>query len=107
MKNKKIISSKINTFEVPESITSNITQQLSSKIHNLIIEGLRRKGFTFESDLELIAFVKEHCHSQFNYVAKETMYFVDNEPFLLIGEATIERVSDTVIAEQRYAFTID
>ena len=58
------------------------TFDLAKQFDKAFEEGLKRKGFEFDSDDELIEFVKERCScvdEPYKYVKT---YFVDGAPFL-------------------------
>ena len=55
---------------------------IENKQNDLIIEGLKRKGFDFSNHFELIDFIKENCTATNNQDLKITTYFVNGIPFL-------------------------
>lgn len=60
-----------------------LTDNLNEKLEDLVIEGLKRKGFEFKHKIELEAFIKERCRCEDNIYLKEKVYYVDNKPFFL------------------------
>ena len=69
--------------ECAENISQDIAKQLKDKMDWLITEGLKRKGFEFESRIELMAFVEENCVS---YTINEKTYFLANGVCFLLYE---------------------
>jgi len=70
-------------FDMIHEATSKLYNDLSNQLENIIIEGLKRKGFEFNNRLELERFVKEHCRCEDDIILKERVYYVDNIPFFL------------------------
>ncbi|UII79985.1 hypothetical protein [Flagellimonas sp. CMM7] len=66
-----------------EHLTSEICQSMNSKIEELVLEGLKRKGFEFDDKLSLEKFVTTRCRVEDNKEFQEKTYFVDNTPFFL------------------------
>jgi predicted ribosome-associated RNA-binding protein Tma20 len=62
-------------------LTEIIFQNLSNKLEDLLIEGLRLKGFEFENKMQLEVFVKEYCTCIDNLEHKERIYSVNGDPF--------------------------
>jgi len=58
-----------------------ICEELANKFENLIIEGLKLKGYQFENKVDLENFVKEHCRCEDKIDIKERTYFVKGVPF--------------------------
>ncbi len=57
--------------------------EINQKMAEVMIEGLKRKGFVFENRFSLEKFVMEHCRVEICEEKKQKTYFVDNIPFLL------------------------
>ena len=64
-------------------ITNYIINYLVNKLDNIIVEGLKLKGFKFKNKNELETFIKTRCRRTDNIKLKEHIYYVDNIPFLL------------------------
>ena len=62
---------------------SRLTQDLNEQFEKAVVEGLKRKGFTFTDKDSLYEFVKTSCRCEDNVELKEKLYFVGNDPFLL------------------------
>lgn len=58
---------------------------INAKIDDLITEGLRRKGYTFETRYQMIRFIRKYCRCEISHL-KEKKYFVKEVPFLLFVE---------------------
>ena len=89
----------------------NIQNNLLNKLDNLIIEGLRRKGFVFENKNDLEKFIITNCRSEDNSEKKQKTYFVFEAPFvvhsygILIDTRPIVKSLDfTIGASTSYAF---
>lgn len=74
-------------FEKLQSYTQYLNEkmqvELTRKIDDVCVEGLRRKGFEFNNPMEIEAFIKERCRCEDNIHFKERVYYVDETPFLL------------------------
>lgn len=62
-------------------IIKDIQKGLIDKLDNLIIEGLKLKGFEFDNRIELMQFISDRvtCHDR-QYLQEKT-YLIDNIPF--------------------------
>jgi len=56
---------------------------LYKKLEDFIIEGLKRKGFEFNNNIELEHFLKTRCKRNDNIKFKEHIYYVDDIAFFL------------------------
>lgn len=68
-------------LDYPSEIMEQIIQSFSKKIDEIVIDGLKLKGYYFDNKIELEAFIKENC-SAFKS-GNETTYFVKGKPFLI------------------------
>lgn len=68
-------------LEIQEMITNDLKSQMEIKL----IEGLKKKGFEFETRYELDRFVKTRCRCEDNVEAEQRIYYVDNIPFFLFN----------------------
>jgi hypothetical protein len=60
-----------------------VSKNLSNKFQEIIIEGLKLKGYEFQSQEELFQFIKENCVKHDYPHLHEAIYFVKGERFLL------------------------
>jgi len=58
-------------------------ENISNQLEGVITEGIKRKGFEFETLSELSKFVKSRCRMEQYESKKERIYFVDDNPFLV------------------------
>jgi len=70
-------------MNIQEQITNEITQNLSNKFDEIILEGLKLKGFEFENRYEIEAFIKLNCRCEDNIQHQQKIFYVKNIPFLL------------------------
>jgi hypothetical protein len=70
-------------INIQNLIQEQLAKKLSNKFDDLIIEGLKRKGFEFESTAELESFIKENCKCADYPDEYRRVYYVKNEPFML------------------------
>lgn len=64
-------------------INNQLIKDLHNQLDNLIVEGLKLKGFEFENKQDLEAFLKERCKRTDNIDHQEHVYYVDDIPFFL------------------------
>lgn len=72
-----------------EEITNKICQGLANKFDELFIEGLKRKGFEFESIDNAYDFINKRVMKSYDTELKADIYFVDNIPFFLHKQEAI------------------
>jgi len=72
-----------NTPLLMADLLCRISSQLNKQLEDLIIEGLKRKGFDFENQMELENFIKSNCRCEYRIDIKQRKYFVNDIPFLL------------------------
>lgn len=70
-------------IELEEILINKIANNLCLKLNDLIIEGLKLKGFEFKDKLELESFIKLNCSCEDNINFKQRIYFVKKIPFFL------------------------
>lgn len=70
-------------YDIIPDIINRISNDLKIKLENYFIEGLKRKGFEFNSQNELESFIKDRCRCADDTGLKERVYYVDNVPFFL------------------------
>ena len=87
-----------------KEIINTITENLSKKIEEHFIEGLKRKGFEFENKFELMEFVKNRCSCK--HYNHEKTYYVDNIPFLL-HHYKIEPLQPPFIMDRELKINVD
>lgn len=66
---------------IEEEIINKMSLELACNLENLIINGLKLKGFEFENKIELEEFIKTRCRRTDNIDFEEHTYYVDNMPF--------------------------
>lgn len=69
-------------MNIQDRVIDIITDSLKQKLECLIIEGLKRKGFEFENEIELEKFIKKRCKKKDLTELKKHIYYVDEIPFL-------------------------
>ncbi len=77
-------------FNYEQKLQERIIDGYFKKIDELIIEGLKRKGYIFESREERRDFLKRHGESFNSIDIKSTTYFIKKEPFLEIYNEEID-----------------
>ena len=75
VKNKKIM-------KIEELTTKKLSNVLADKFDDILIEGLKRKGFEFNHKIHLEYFIQERCECVDDVKRKTKIYYVDNNPFL-------------------------
>jgi len=87
MKPKKIDSKYLELINGNDNVDTFLRKEFIKKtiksFDNLIIEGLKRKGYEFKNHLELTKFIKERCKCTDNILTNEKVYYVDDTPFFL------------------------
>jgi hypothetical protein len=68
--------------EIEYEITKTLTEKLINNFENIIIQGLKNKGFEFKNKNELENFIKTRCRKEDYLLKKQAIYFVDDAPFL-------------------------
>lgn len=68
---------------IHDIINNQLAKNLNNQLEQLVVEGLKRKGFEFNTKTELETFVKERVTRTDNTEFKEHIYFVDAIPFFL------------------------
>ena len=95
-----------------DSIIKKLEQEIARKLNEMLIEGLKRKGFEFDNNDSLENFLKLNCRAEHRTDIKENTYFVNNIPFLLhcyeikVDAAPIEIDREIKMSDNygRYAF---
>lgn len=64
-------------------LTDELINDLNNKLDNIIIEGLKLKGFEFCNKSQLENFINQHCMCFDDSINREKTYYVYGEPFLL------------------------
>lgn len=70
-------------FNARDVALEELRNNLTNKLEQVVIEGLKLKGFVFENKNELVNFVKEHVRIEDNVEYQEKVYYVKDIPFLL------------------------
>lgn len=68
---------------IQEEITNHLVNGFAEKLESLVIEGLKRKGFEFETKKDLEDFAMIHLRCEDNIHFKEKIYYIDDIPFFL------------------------
>lgn len=92
-----------NLYDNKHELIRNIQNDLISQLEKAFIEGLKRKGFEFETKFALEQFVKKHCKCLDNNNLKERVYTVDDIPFLLHKYET--KISNPVVIDRTITIT--
>lgn len=70
-------------MNIQKLIQEELVKGLSNKFDDLIIEGLRLKGFSFENIKEAELFIIENCKCEDYPSEYRRVYYVKNKPFML------------------------
>ena len=70
-------------METTQQLTEQIINDLNNKFDEIIIEGLRLKGYSFDAFEELSIFIKENCICADYFPTKQKTFYVKGVPFLL------------------------
>jgi len=68
---------------IQQEILNEVTSKLNNQLENLVIDGLKLKGFEFTNKIDLEKFIKTRCKRFDNIMNKEHIYYVDEIPFFL------------------------
>jgi len=68
--------------DLQDNVINEINSNLYKQLDDIIIEGLKRKGFEFNNHHDLVIFVKEHCRCDDYTPIQEKIYLVNDVPFL-------------------------
>lgn len=97
----------INNLQNPDLLVGAVISRLSNglikQMETIFINGLKLKGFEFETRSELEQFITVHCKCIDNDMVKQKIYYVDNIPFLLHN---YETQMDMVNIESDKAHTV-
>lgn len=66
-----------------DSAVKKASNELIKKFDDLIIEGLKRKGFEFNNKSDLIDFTIQNVRCEDNVDLQEKIYYVNDIPFFL------------------------
>jgi hypothetical protein len=69
-------------YNIEEQIVLKTIEQMRTKLEELVVEGLRLKGFDFERREELLSFIKINCRLEQTQQG-ESIYYINDIPFLL------------------------
>ena len=67
--------------KLQEEIMNSVSNDLAKKFDDILIEGLKKKGFEFNDKIELQNFIKENCTILDREDLKQRTYLVKNVPF--------------------------
>jgi len=65
-----------------EHLINTIATSPNEKFEKTLIKGLRRKGFEFKDRKELEVFVVENCRCESSPYSSDSVYFVNDIPFM-------------------------
>ena len=68
---------------IQQDVINTLSDGLNKKLENLIIEGLKNKGFEIENTIELENFIKTRCKKEDYIEFKKHIYYVDEIPFFV------------------------
>lgn len=85
-------------------VIGRLSSELNKKLEDIMIEGLKLKGFEFKNKIELENFIKAHCRCEDNIDLKERIYFVKDIPFFL-HKYEIEMDTQPFYEERKYSMT--
>lgn len=71
-----------NIHDLQKSILDNIKSKVTKKLDDLIIQGLKLKGFEFNNHIELQDFIKSNCKTIEAKDCSYSIYLVNDVPFL-------------------------
>lgn len=67
-------------LNIINTVVKKTSEDLNKVFDEIIIEGLRRKGFTFNSREDAERFIKQFCRCE--QYSESRLFFVKDEPFL-------------------------
>lgn len=70
-------------MDILELVTNKLCKGLAIKFDDIVIEGLKRKGYSFETKEQCFEFIKTNCKCIDYENIEERIYFVNDEAFLL------------------------
>ena len=83
-------------METPQQLTEQIINDLSNKFDEIFIEGLRLKGYSFDTLEQTMSFVKEYCRSAISLPMQQTTYYIKDIPFLWYDYSqTLEPINES------------
>ena len=96
---KKIEKDKIADFEC--SVMVKLNNEIAKKFDEYIVEGLKRKGFEFETKEELISFISNNCTCEIDNDLECRVYLVNGSPFFayypkLVPECDYSKINEPI-----------
>lgn len=70
-------------MDIQKLVIENLVDGLANKFDELLIDGLKRKGFEFDTIESTLDFVKENCRCVDYKEKEQRIYFVNDVPFML------------------------
>ena len=70
-------------YDTIHRVISGLGDDLNKQIDDLILEGLKRKGYEIPHRHELESFIKKRCKCEDRPHLQERIYFVDDVPFFI------------------------
>ena len=72
--------------QIQREITNELAEQINKQLNQIIIEGLKLKGHSFNQLEDLKAFITKHCQSATK--DGQTTFYIEGIPFLVYAENT-------------------
>lgn len=69
------------SYDFTNSMITNMTRAIVSKKDHVILSQIKKLGYDFENDQDLIKFIKKRCKIEV-YQDRTERYFVDNTPIV-------------------------
>lgn len=103
---KKLMEKNIESqyFDTMKSTMDVLRKDLYQQFDNIVIEALKRKGFEFKSNAEIVNFIRERCKCYHRIEKNQKIYVVDDIPFLLFNEE-IDVITDPRVTENNNVIT--
>ena len=101
---KKIEKDKMAVFEM--SVMEKLNTDISKIFDEYIVEGLKRKGFEFETKEELISFISNNCTCEIDDNLDCRIYLVNGLPFFAHYPKLVPEYDYTKINETTFTFDL-
>jgi len=69
--------------KIQSDIVSKTLAELNERLDQLLVEGLKRKGFVFSTKVKLERFIKNRCRVEEYTVSNQKLFYVNDKPFLI------------------------
>lgn len=101
---KKIEKDKMADFEC--SVMVKLNTEIAKQFDEYIVEGLKRKGFEFETKGELISFISNNCTCEIDNDLECRIYLVNGLPFFAYYPKLVSECDYTKINEPTFTFNL-